>query len=89
MTIDPHIPFTLLSQAGNIPYMPALLRPIPTPIVAFERWARNALQERLAGKTNSKIIEHDVFSHILGETKKGNGKELTMDELTVSSKPSS
>ena len=70
-------------QVGNVPYMPALLKPIPTPIVALERWARNALKERLAGQTNSKIIEHDVFSHILGETKKSNGKELSMDELTA------
>jgi len=63
--------------------MPALLRPIPTPIVALERWARDALKERLSGKPNKKVIEQDVFSHILGETKKRSGKELSMGELTA------
>lgn len=76
LTSEPHLFIPSLPKIGDIPYMPALIRPIPTPAVHQERWIRKVLEERLQTHPG----QADIFSHILAGSK-NSGKKLSFGEL--------
>jgi hypothetical protein len=71
----------LIMASGNVAWLMAMFKYLPNPIVLFEAWIRETLEQRVReGKTG--VVEHDVFSWLLGEAK-NQGATQTMPELNA------
>jgi cytochrome P450 len=67
--------------SGNVPYVMSLLREMPNPIRVFEDWIINTVEYRVK-EGNKGIVDQDVLSHLLGESK-ARGTSQSLMELSA------
>ncbi|UZJ56314.1 hypothetical protein CBS101457_005634 [Exobasidium rhododendri] len=71
----------MIMATGNVPYIMALLRDFPNPVRLFEDWINETLRHRVK-EGNTGVVEADVLSHLLGESKI-RGKVQNFPELSA------
>lgn len=69
-----------IKTMGNVPYLASILRLLPSPLIAFETWLREALDWRLAKADMHESLDADVFAYLLGERGKHH-RSLNKEEL--------